>query len=150
MSTQQHIENTEAAISFWATVPPNAVVRNLKRFRGLHAEAPSCRSPAGFGRWLTFSPYFAALGVVSGETGRTIIRDMSPALQCDGDVSFALFGCDRMFSPRNEFPADWFHYAKTDHAAMAARLSEHLAYLPQHLAHIARLQLMRVPTYLPT
>ena len=123
MNLQDHIKNTEAAIEFWATVPENSVSRKLENYReGLYSGgAPSCDSPACFGGWLSFSQYFAALGVVSYASGRPMIRDRILNV---AQVSLELFGRDSLFDPRKESSKDG-----TDHEVVAARLSAQLARL---------------------
>jgi len=115
MSTQQHIKNTQAAMSFWATFR-----ECLYSFKEL--DGPSCL--AG---WLPFSPYFATLAVVSHASGRPIFSDR-PILSSI-EMSLELFGCESIFNSREE---SWYEEG-TDHKVVAARLSEHLARLQLRL-----------------
>jgi len=124
---QQHIDNTEAAISAWATVPPETVVRNLKAFRqGFRKyDAPSCQSPACFGGWLPYFDHFAKLGVISDEGGSPIFAG-HPEL-FGHRVSSVLFGSPMLFNQRGALDTD--SKDGTDHEIVMTRLLSHLAVL---------------------
>ena len=122
---QQHIENTEAAISFWATVPPETVITDLKSFREcMHdVEAPSCDSMACFGGWLPYAEHFANLGLVRDDYGAPQLTHQ-PNLSLSG-VSFALFGCELLFEPRADVDPKEYSTA-SDHRIVTNRLLANL------------------------
>jgi len=118
---QQHIDNTEAAISAWATVPPETVMRRLKAYRvgWRDGNAPSCGSPACFGGWLPYFGWFAALGVIATATGAPAFAGR---LIRASDVSNELFGCCLLFEPRTRLDDE----QATDHEVVMTRLLDHL------------------------
>jgi len=101
---RQHLKNTQAAISAWKTVPPEAVSNKLLKFRESppYDEAPSCGSPACFGGHLPYFPHFAALGVVINVKGAPTMHIRGqPALSFYA-VSSRLFGNGTMFEPMTD------------------------------------------------
>lgn len=99
--TEFQVKNLIEAVNFMADLPENTLMPGLTRWRN-HPNTcgtPSCNSPACFGGWLPYAPYFKKLGVKRGKLGH------APIYQGRGGFTVAkeLFGTSWMFAPTGCF-----------------------------------------------
>lgn len=107
--TQQQFTNLTEAVNFWLKIPRNTVKSGLSAWRVSSDEnceinttkKPTCGSPACFGGWLPYSPYFAKLNVTpySKTEGYPVIRDKKGWVIHEAkDLAQHLFGERELFS----------------------------------------------------
>lgn len=119
--TQQQFKNLEEAVKFWLKVPRETVTTDLTTWRTPSRRCeintttkPTCGSPACFGGWLPYSPYFAELGVTpySKSEAQPVIRTNRIFLAYEGkSLARHLFGEFELFASKNYWDKD-YHFIK--------------------------------------
>ena len=116
--TQQQFTNLTEAVNFWLKVPRNTVKSGLSAWRTTSDEnceinttkKPTCGSPACFGGWLPYSPYFAKLEVTpySKSEAQPVIRTGRVLLAYEGkSLARHLFGEFELFASKNYWDKDY-------------------------------------------
>lgn len=114
--TQQQFTNLTEAVKFWLKVPRETVTADLTTWRTPSTRCdinttkkPTCGSPACFGGWLPYSPYFAKLGVTSASkySAQPVLKTGRIFIEYEGkSLARHLFGERELFASRRYWDED--------------------------------------------